>query len=102
MEQRKLGSQGLTVSAIGLGCMGMSDFYGPGDESESIATLHRALDLGIHFFDTSDAYGPHKPIVRIRDRIVRIRTFPARMVGTSCAESYIFFLINCGRWAANR
>lgn len=46
MEARKLGSQGLTVSALGLGCMGMSDFYGPSDEAESIATLHRALELG--------------------------------------------------------
>jgi len=58
MEQRKLGTQGLTVSAEGLGCMGMSEFYGPGDEQESIATIHRAIDLGVTFLDTSDAYGP--------------------------------------------
>lgn len=58
MEQRKLGTQGLAVSAQGLGCMGMSDFYGTRDEAESIATIHRALDLGVNFLDTSDAYGP--------------------------------------------
>ena len=58
MEQKRLGNQGLTVSAMGLGCMGMSDAYGPADEAESIATIHRALDLGINLLDTSDAYGP--------------------------------------------
>jgi aryl-alcohol dehydrogenase-like predicted oxidoreductase len=58
METRKLGSQGLEVSAQGLGCMGMSEFYGPGDEAESIATIHRALDLGVRFLDTADMYGP--------------------------------------------
>ena len=60
MRQRKLGTQGLTVSEQGLGCMGMSEFYGATNEAESIATLNRALDLGINFFDTSDAYGPYK------------------------------------------
>ncbi len=59
METIALGNQGLTVSRQGLGCMGMSDFYGPGDDDESIATIHRALELGVTFFDTSDMYGPH-------------------------------------------
>ena len=57
MKQKKLGNQGLTVSALGLGCMGMSEFYGAGDEQESIATIHRALDLGVCFLDTADVYG---------------------------------------------
>jgi aryl-alcohol dehydrogenase-like predicted oxidoreductase len=58
MQQRKLGDQGLAVSAMGLGCMGMSEFYGQRDEQESIATIHRSLEVGINFFDTSDIYGP--------------------------------------------
>jgi len=60
VQQRKLGTQGLVVSALGLGCMGMSDFYGVRDnEQESIGTIHRALELGIDFLDTADVYGPH-------------------------------------------
>jgi aryl-alcohol dehydrogenase-like predicted oxidoreductase len=60
VKKRKLGTQGLVVSEQGLGCMGMSEFYGATDETESIATLNRALEIGINFFDTSDAYGPYK------------------------------------------
>jgi aryl-alcohol dehydrogenase-like predicted oxidoreductase len=58
LPKRKLGTQGLEVSAVGLGCMGMSQSYGPADESESIATIHRALELGLDFFDTAEVYGP--------------------------------------------
>ena len=57
LPQRELGRQGLRVSAIGLGCMGMSDFYGPADDAQSIAVLDRALDIGVNFLDTADMYG---------------------------------------------
>ena len=60
MEKRKLGSQGLTASQLGLGCMGMSEFYGTQNDEESIKTLHRSLELGINFWDTADMYGPYK------------------------------------------
>jgi aryl-alcohol dehydrogenase-like predicted oxidoreductase len=82
MEQRQLGGSGLTVSAVGLGCMGMSEFYGPADEANCIATIHRALDLGINFLDTADVYGPHtneglvgRAIRGRRDRVVLASKF---------------------------
>ena len=59
MEQRNIGSQGLVAGAIGLGCMGMNHAYGPGDEAESIATIHRALDCGVTLLDTAEIYGPY-------------------------------------------
>jgi len=60
MQIKHLGTQGLTASQLGLGCMGMSEFYGPGDDEESIKTIHRAFELGITFLDTADMYGPYK------------------------------------------
>jgi len=60
LKTRRLGTQGLVVSELGLGCMGMSEFYGPADEAESLATLDRAIELGVRFLDTADMYGPYK------------------------------------------
>lgn len=60
MQKRKLGRQGLEVSALGLGCMGMSQSYGAPDDAESVATIHRAIDLGVNFFDTAEVYGPYR------------------------------------------
>lgn len=82
MKTRKLGDRGLAVSEIGLGCMGMSEFYGTSDEAESIATIHRALDLGVNFLDTADMYGiganeqlVGKAIKDRRDRVVLATKF---------------------------
>jgi aryl-alcohol dehydrogenase-like predicted oxidoreductase len=82
MQTRTLGLRGPTVSALGLGCMGMSEFYGETDDEQSIATIHRALDLGVNFLDTSDAYGPHtnerlvgRAIADRRDEVVLATKF---------------------------
>jgi aryl-alcohol dehydrogenase-like predicted oxidoreductase len=82
MENRELGRQGLIASAQGLGCMGMSEFYGHADEGEAIATIHRALDLGVNFLDTADMYGPFtnemlvgRAIAGRRDQVVLATKF---------------------------
>ncbi|HET7271379.1 MAG TPA: aldo/keto reductase [Rubrobacter sp.] len=82
MDQRKLGNEGLVVSELGLGCMGMSEFYGTGDEDESIATIHLAIELGMIFLDTADMYGPFtnerlvgKAISGRRDEVVLATKF---------------------------
>jgi aryl-alcohol dehydrogenase-like predicted oxidoreductase len=82
METRKIGSQGLVAGAIGLGCMGMTHAYGTGDEAESIATIHRALDCGVTLLDTAEVYGPHtneelvgKAIRGRRDQVVLATKF---------------------------
>ena len=88
LSKRKLGRQGLEVGAIGLGCMGMSQSYGPADEAESIATLHRAIELGCDFFDTAENYGPFtneallgKAFKGRRDQVVIATKFGSRFDG---------------------
>jgi aryl-alcohol dehydrogenase-like predicted oxidoreductase len=103
MPARRLGTQGLSVSALGLGCMGMSEFYGPRDETEAIATLHRSLDLGVTFLDTADVYGPftneelvgralrgrrHEAVLATKFGILRDPADPARR-GVSGRPEYV-------------
>ncbi|HEY9661158.1 MAG TPA: aldo/keto reductase, partial [Allocoleopsis sp.] len=102
MKTRKLGNQGLVVSALGLGCMGMSDFYSGRDETESIATIHRALDLGVTLIDTADMYGPFtneelvgRAIRDRRDQVIlatkfgNVRTADGGWVGISGKPDYV-------------
>jgi aryl-alcohol dehydrogenase-like predicted oxidoreductase len=104
MQQRQLGSQGLVVSTQGLGCMGMSDFYGKRDEQEAIATILRAVDLGVNFFDTSDMYGPFTNEILVgkalrgrRDQVV-IATKFGIIRGTPAAGGSTMQTISiCGR-----
>jgi aryl-alcohol dehydrogenase-like predicted oxidoreductase len=96
MKQRKLGNQGLAVSEMGLGCMGMSEFYGASNEDEAIATIHRAIDLGVTFLDTADMYGPftNEKLVgkAIRDR--RDAVVVATKFGNMRGEDGAFLGVN--------
>src|SRR6184192_239806 len=102
IPKRALGSQGLAVSAQGLGCMGMSEFYGPGNRDESIATIHRALELGVTFLDTADVYGPFtneelvgRAVRDRRDRVVlatkfgNVRKPDGTFVGVNGSPEYV-------------
>ncbi|MFI5388976.1 MAG: aldo/keto reductase [Candidatus Eremiobacterales bacterium] len=96
MNQRRLGKHGPSVSAIGLGCMGMSEFYGTSSEQESIATIHRALELGCTFLDTADMYGPFKNERLVGKAIAgrRDRAFVATKFGNERTESGEWVRIN--------
>ena len=102
MEKIKLGKQGLVVSRLGLGCMGMSEFYAGRDENEAIATIHRALEIGIDFLDTADMYGPFtnevlvgKAIMGKRDKFIiatkfgNVRSAEGKFLGISGKPDYV-------------
>lgn len=101
IKQRKLGQQGLIVSEIGLGCMGISQSYGIPNDAESIATIHRAIEMGVTFFDTAELYGPYineellgKAIKNYRDKIIIATKFgyeiqSGKMVGLNSQLEHI-------------
>jgi aryl-alcohol dehydrogenase-like predicted oxidoreductase len=102
MQLRSLGRSGLRVSALGLGCMGMSEFYGSADEAESIAVIHRAIELGITFFDTADVYGsghneellgralrPHRDEVILATKFGSVRDASGAFVGVNGRPEYV-------------
>jgi aryl-alcohol dehydrogenase-like predicted oxidoreductase len=108
MERRTLG-QGLRVSAEGLGCMGMSEFYGIGDDNESIATIHSALDQGVNFLDTADMYGPFanellvgRAIAGRRDEVVIATKFGNQRLRTARSWASTVILSTCWRAARIR